>query len=231
MNLDRRLSLVASFVRPGCRLADIGTDHARLPAAMTAAGLCARAVASDLRPGPVEAARRTVKAAGVESLVDIRLGSGLSVLSPGEADDIVIAGMGGETIASILQEAPWIREERYHLILQPMTRAEQLHRYLLQNGFSILREEAAEESGRLYVALLACFTGAPPVSADDPRIVTGALLPVGPGRRYLAKQRRILLKRAAGLRGRPLPSAAELEEASRLERRAAALPDEEENIL
>lgn len=223
MTLDKRLSLAASYVRPGSRLADIGTDHARLPTALVASGRCPRAVASDLRPGPVKAARRTVAAARLETVIDIRLGDGLNTLAPDEADDIVIAGMGGETIAAILEAAPWIRDSRYRLILQPMTRAEHLHRYLLQNGFSILREEAVQDEGRLYLALLAAFSDAPPAEEGDLRFLTGALSPTGAGKRYIEKQRRLLLRRAAGLRSRPLSSAAEKAEADRLEEAAAAL--------
>ena len=131
--------------------------------------------------------------------------------------------MGGETIAAILEAAPWIRDSRYRLILQPMTRAEHLHRYLLQNGFSILREEAVQDEGRLYLALLAAFSDAPPAEEGDLRFLTGALSPTGAGKRYIEKQRRLLLRRAAGLRSRPLSSAAEKAEADRLEEAAAAL--------
>lgn len=223
MTLDKRLSLTASFVRPGSRLADIGTDHARLPAALVASGHCPRAVASDLRPGPVAAARRTVATAGLQALIDVRLGDGLTPLKPGEVDDIVIAGMGGETIAAILEAASWIRDQQYRLILQPMTRAEHLHRYLLQNGFSILREEAVQEGEHIYLALLAGFSGAPPAGEDDLRFVTGTLSPTGAGKQYLVKQRQALLRRAAGLRSRPVPSASEEKEAERLVHTAAAL--------
>ena len=135
MTLDKRLSLIASYVRPGSRLADVGTDHARLPAALVATGHCPRAIASDLRTGPVNAARLTVNAAGLEKRIDIRQGDGLAPLSAKEADDIVIAGMGSETIAGILDAAPWTRNSHFRFILQPMTRVEYLHRYLLQLVF------------------------------------------------------------------------------------------------
>ena len=223
MTLDKRLSLIASYVRPGSRLADVGTDHALLPAALVAAGHCPRAIASDLRTGPVNAARLTVNAAGLEKRIDIRQGDGLAPLSAEEADDIVIAGMGGETIAGILDAAPWTKNGHFRFILQPMTRVGYLHRYLLQHGFSILREEAAEEAGRLYVVLLAQFTASPPAAEDDPKIWIGALSPYGLDKLYLQKQQQSMLKRAAGLRSRPSPSSGDEMEASFWENTAAVI--------
>ena len=136
MKLDQRLSAVAALVRLGSRLADIGTDHAYLPVWLVQNGVCPAAIAADLRPGPLEAARRHVAAAGLEDRISLRLGDGLAPVFPGEADDIVIAGMGGETIAAILAAADWLADARLRLVLQPMSRAEETRRWLLKNGFS-----------------------------------------------------------------------------------------------
>ena len=157
------------------------------------------------------------------------LGIGISTIGPLDAANRLMLkplrffGISHYPIAAILEAAPWIRDSRYRLILQPMTRAEHLHRYLLQNGFSILREEAVQDEGRLYLALLAAFSDAPPAEEGDLRFLTGALSPTGAGKRYIEKQRRLLLRRAAGQRSRPLSSAAEKAEADRLEEAAAAL--------
>lgn len=139
-------------------------------------------------------------AAGLETVIDIRLGDGLNTLAPDEADDIVIAGMGGETIAAILEAAPWIRDSRYRLILQPMTRAEHLHRYLLQNGFSILREEAVQDEGRLYLALLAAFSDAPPAEEGDLRFLTAPSPPPARGNGISKSKDGFCWRRAGGLR-------------------------------
>ena len=157
--LDARLQLVASFVRQGSRLADIGTDHARLPAALVSESRCVSAIASDVRVGPVAAATRTVTEAGLSEQIDIRLGDGLQTVSPDEVDDIVIAGMGGETIAAILQAAAWVCDTRYRLILQPMTRAEKLRRFLWEHGFDLLCERAVQDGGRWYTVIHAAYTG------------------------------------------------------------------------
>lgn len=157
--LDARLTQVAAFVRNGSRLADIGTDHALLPAELVRQGICTYAIASDIKKGPVAAATRTVAEAELADKIDIRLGSGLETVKPDEVDDIVIAGMGGETIAMILNDAPWVRAERYRLVLQPMTRAEKLRRYLWENGFDILSEAAVQDGRHWYTVIHAAFVG------------------------------------------------------------------------
>ena len=157
--MDTRLQAVAAFVRPGSRLADVGTDHALLPAALVAEGRCSHAIASDIRRGPVAAATRTVQEAGLTQEVEVRLGDGLSTVLPEEADDIVIAGMGGETIAAILEAAPWVQHPRYRLVLQPMTRAERLRRYLFETGFSIEQETVITDGRHCYTVLCVSYTG------------------------------------------------------------------------
>ena len=115
--LDERLKTVAALVRPGSRVADIGTDHGYLPVYLVKEGICPRAIAADLRSGPLESARRHVTAAGLSDRIDLRLGDGLTPIEPQEVDDMIIAGMGGETIAGILAAADWVRQPRLRLIL------------------------------------------------------------------------------------------------------------------
>lgn len=157
--LDRRLQAVAALVRDGSRVADIGTDHALLPCALVAAGRCPSAIASDIRVGPTEAAQRTVAATGLERAVSVRLGGGLQTVSPDEVDDIVIAGMGGETIASILQDTPWTKDPHYRLVLQPMTRPERLRRFLYDNGYEIQTETIVKDGRHLYTVLCVAYSG------------------------------------------------------------------------
>ncbi len=157
--LDARLGCVARHVRPGTVLADIGTDHAHLPVQLVGTGVCPRAIASDLRQGPADAARRNIRAAGLEAQIEVRVGDGLSPLSAGEAGDIVVAGMGGETIAAILNACPWVRDTALHLVLQPMTRPEDLRRYLYTSGFVIREEEIVPDGRYLYTVLDVVYTG------------------------------------------------------------------------
>ncbi len=208
--LDRRLQCAARQVRMGSRLADIGTDHALLPVALVRSGVCPYAVASDIRTGPAERARRAVEEARLADRIEVRLGPGLSVLQPEEADDLVIAGMGGETIVSILGEAPWIRSSHFRLILQPMSRPEVLRRWLHRAGFLLEAEPAVEDGGHLYSILRAHYEPEAVPAAEE-----GPLTPEGfsvmdfrgaiqgdtpEGRAYLRHQQDRLLRRAQGLR-------------------------------
>ena len=141
------------MVENGVRLADIGTDHGYLVIRLLQDGIVSGAVAADIRPGPLSRARENVREAGAEG-VSFRLCDGLAGISPEEADTIVIAGMGGETIAGILDRAPWTKMDK-QLLLQPMSRAEILRKFLAENGYRILEERIVEDAGKLYSVLRA----------------------------------------------------------------------------
>ena len=149
LELTPRLQLLADWVPHGARLADVGTDHAYLPVWLCLHGRVVSAIACDLREGPLARARETGRTWGTESIV-YRLGNGLAVVSPEEADTIVIAGMGGENIAAILAQAPWTADGTHTLLLQPQTRAEVLRGFLADNGYAIRREALVEDRGVLY---------------------------------------------------------------------------------
>ena len=197
ITLDKRLSAVAALVRPGSRLADIGTDHAYLPVHLVQAGVCPSAIASDIGSGPLDAARRTVTENDLTSEIALRLGNGLATVSAGEVEDIAIAGMGGETIVAILEAAPWVQNEGVRLILQPMTRAEDLRRWLLGNGFSVLEEHLIIDGRHLYPVLAAEYTAAP--VCEDETLIYGGYFTVEEGRPYHQMMAEHLRRRAQGL--------------------------------
>ncbi len=149
LEISPRLRLLAGWVRPGARVADVGTDHAYLPVWLVLHGRVASAIASDLREGPLARARETGRTYGAEG-VDFRLCNGLSGIQPDEADTIVIAGMGGENIAAILASAPWTADGAHTLLLQPQTRAEDLRQFLSEHGYRIIREALVRDRGILY---------------------------------------------------------------------------------
>ena len=149
LELSPRLQLLADWVPQGARFADVGTDHAYLPVWLTLHGRVTSAIASDLRKCPLERARETGRTYGAEG-IDYRLGDGLAFIRPEEADTIVIAGMGGENIASILAAAPWTADGQHTLLLAPHTKAEELRLFLMDHGYAIRREALVRDRGTLY---------------------------------------------------------------------------------
>lgn len=147
------------MVRHGSRLADIGTDHAYLTASLILDGTVKSAIAADLRKGPLENAEATVISYGIADKVELRLSDGLTAILPEEADDIVIAGMGGILISEILGAAPWVKNEKYKLILQPQSHDEVLREWLWDNGFEITQEDASFDDGKAYICMSAAYTG------------------------------------------------------------------------
>lgn len=159
MGCHARLTVAATLVRDGVRVVDVGTDHAYLPVQLVREGKCPSAIACDLRQGPLDNARKHVEEAGLSDRIELRLGNGLAPIEPEEAEDICICGMGGELIAEILDAARWVQDPGKHLVLQPMTAADDLRRYLAENGFSVDREELVRDAGRLYTLLSVTWTG------------------------------------------------------------------------
>ena len=151
IRLTPRLAAVAAYVEKGSVLADIGTDHAYLPAYLMEKGIISRAFACDIHEGPLNNAKTTVKEAGVSG-VEFVLSNGLQGLETQKEafDTVVMAGMGGEMMRDILNAAPWCHNEYYSFILQPMTRANVLRAFLYAHGFEILHESIAKEKDKLY---------------------------------------------------------------------------------
>ncbi len=194
--LTPRLRLLADWVPPGARLADVGTDHAYLPVWLRLHGRVAFAIACDLREGPLARARETGRIWGADG-VDYRLGDGLAAVSPEEADTVVIAGMGGENIAAILSRAPWTAGEGRTLLLQPQTRAETLRAFLAENGYAIRREALVEDRGVIYPVIEA---GGGTMSLTLGQLYGGAALLRDPlGDRYIIQKILRLETAVAGL--------------------------------
>jgi len=203
-----RLRAIAALLPPGCAcLADIGTDHGYLPVSLLLEGRIERAVAADVGTLPLDHARRTAALYGVTAGIDFRLGDGLSVLRPGEADTIVIAGMGGDAITNILSAAPWSRDGPL-LLLQPMSKAEVLRSWLPANGYAVRRETLVQDKGVLYPILLAAGGNMPP--AAPAQAWGGFLLRDDPLWGLYLSDRLLRLRRAAAGLGRARdPSLAE----------------------
>ena len=163
-DLTPRLQSIAALVPSGSVVADVGCDHAYLAIALVESGLCPRCIATDVRPGPLARAERNVSAAGLADRISLRLGDGLSPLHPAEADTVILAGMGGDTMEAILRASPWVEDGAHTLILQPQSHGETLRAYLNARGFAPEEERISTERSHVYVAFRARHTGE--VSSD-----------------------------------------------------------------
>ncbi len=196
MHIRKRLAAIASYVRKGSRVADIGTDHGFLPLYLIENDISPTCIASDVREGPASAARKHIAAAGQQNRIDVRVGNGLETVKPEEVDDIVIAGMGGETITAILEAAQWLQSPHYHLILQPMSHTEILRQWLYTHGFSTVCERLLTDGGKSYILLVTTYNGVC-TPADEFMCFKGDFDPKE-GRPYWQKTAHYLEKRAAG---------------------------------
>ncbi len=151
--------MCADFVRQNARLADIGTDHAYLPLWLCLNGTCPSAIAADINPDPLSRGQAAIMNFNAEHLISTRLSNGLENIGENEADDFVIAGMGGELIAAILDSCTYAKNSEKHFILQPMTKSEVLIKYLFDNGFEILKQDCCTAAGKCYTVLLVCYSG------------------------------------------------------------------------
>ena len=142
---DTRLRSAERYLPRGCRIADVGTDHAYLPIYLAQKGIVSHALACDINQGPIESARENIRRWGLEDVISTLQTDGLHGVEDYAPDHVLIFGMGGELIVKILSEAPWLRKGNVTLILQPMTRASVLRKWLLENGFAIVGESLTFE--------------------------------------------------------------------------------------
>lgn len=148
--LTPRLAAVASQVRPGCAAAGRGHRPRLFAGLFGGHGICPAAVASDVREGPCARARATVEALHLEDRIRVVRADGLQGHNLQEIDDIVLAGMGGELMLSILGQVPQVRCKRLRLILQPQTELAAVRKTMTGWGFELAGEYLAAEGRRLY---------------------------------------------------------------------------------
>lgn len=152
--LDNRLKMCADMISGKGIVCDVGTDHALLAAYLITNGKCEKVIASDINEGPLESAGKTVEKYGISGKVELVLSDGLKNVNGEGVSDIVIAGMGGETIVKILSECQFDLNG-IRLILQPMTKAEILRKWLTDYGYKIVSENGVSEGEKLYTVITA----------------------------------------------------------------------------
>ena len=150
MQLSLRLSAIAGLVTRGNRLVDVGCDHGYLPVALYLDGKIPKAIAMDVRKGPLSRAQEHISQYGLNAYIETRLSDGLEALKPGEGDTLVIAGMGGPLMERILTDGKEARESFKEMILQPQSDIPHFRRFIREIGWQIVEEELIREDGKFY---------------------------------------------------------------------------------
>ncbi len=183
LNLSLRLSAAAQWVPQYARLCDVGTDHAALPIWLMQQGRIHSAIATDIRTGPLERARKNVERYGFSGKIQLRLCDGLSGVTAPEVDTASICGMGGKMMMAILEAAPWTQNE-VRLILQPMKSLGELRKWLSQHGYCIEQERVIWEEGHWYTLLSV-------VGKNDETVLTPGMEEVGIPNRWCREENRL----------------------------------------
>ena len=153
MQLSQRLLAVADLASAGHCLADVGTDHGYIPIYLMEKGNYERAIAMDVRKGPLLRAEENRKSHGFEDRMDLRLSDGVAALREGEADTVVIAGMGGGLVIHILTEGAKVLKSVETLVLQPQSEFARVRDYLEKNEYRIEEEHMLCEDGKYYTMM------------------------------------------------------------------------------
>ena len=180
------------MVTRGYRLADIGTDHGFVPIWLVRNGVIPSAIAMDVNRGPLERAREHIAQAGLEGYIRTRLSDGLAGLRKGEADSILIAGMGGALTLRILEKDPPQSLGAAELILQPQSEISKVREYLCTSGWKIDAEDMVLEDGKYY-PMMHCVRGEMTLTPEEAEFGPCLIASGHPVlRKYLAFREKVL---------------------------------------
>lgn len=154
--LSKRLQRCADYIGCANRVADIGCDHGYLGISLLKNGQVKSVIAADIRPMPLQAAKENAKRFGFDKQMEFFLSDGASAI-PRDFDVMVCAGMGADTMISIIENAPWLKSTSYRFVLQCQSKTAMLRKYLNENGFSIVRESAIKDGRFLYSVMEVIF--------------------------------------------------------------------------
>ncbi|MCL1835567.1 MAG: class I SAM-dependent methyltransferase [Oscillospiraceae bacterium] len=147
---------MAACIDNGAAVADIGTDHGLLPIHLALNGPASEIIATDISKGSLDSARKNAGKYGVADMITLIETPGLDGLEERNIDTVVIAGLGGETIAGIIAEAPWLKERKLKLVLQPQTKTALLCAQLRASGYTIKTAKLTSDRSRHYVVIEVC---------------------------------------------------------------------------
>ncbi len=153
IKLSSRMEAVVRLASAGGVVADVGTDHAHIPIALVQRGIASHVIAMEVRKGPRQRAQENIPAAGLADRVETRLSDGVAALAPGEADVIIIAGMGGPLMMRILTDGRAVCHQARELVLQPQSEVAQFRKFLAEERYEILDEDMVCEDGKYYMMM------------------------------------------------------------------------------
>lgn len=175
--LSNRLLACCGFVNPGDRVADVGCDHGYLGIYLLKNGIAGSVIASDIKEGPLQSALRNAVKFNVRDKMTFYLSNGVQGI-PRDFDTLVCAGMGADTMMSVLDAAPWLKDGKYRLILQCQSKRPELRKYLYRQGYAIRRETLAQDGKFLYPVMEAVYAPGESLTGAE-FYITPALLASG----------------------------------------------------
>jgi len=161
--LSSRLRACCDLIHPGDRVADIGCDHGYLSIYLLLQGIASSVIAADINPMPLDSAKRNAQKYSITDRITFHLTNGVQSI-PRDFNTLVCAGMGADTMISILEAAPWLKDDRYRLVLQCQSRRPELRKYLYDNGFCILTETLAQDGKFIYPVMEVCYRPSAPLT-------------------------------------------------------------------
>ena len=175
--LSNRLKACCALIQPGGRVADVGCDHGYLGIHLLQTNLATSIIAADINEGPLQSALKNAEKFGVKDKMSFYLSDGVKNI-PRDFDTLVCAGMGADTMISILEAAPWLKSPQYTMILQCQSRRPELRKYLYEHGFSITKETLAKDGHFIYPVMEVKYYPSPTLTPAQYHI-TPALLASG----------------------------------------------------
>ena len=157
--ISKRLMTAIGMIQKGANVADIGCDHGYLGIYLVQNGIADYVFSSDLREGPLSAAKKNAVKFGVADKMEFVCADGFSGVDPEKVDTLICCGMGGDLIRKIIEHSPWVRDHRYTLILQPQSGQSEFRKWLVSQGFSILEEQPVFDERFIYFSMKVRYTG------------------------------------------------------------------------
>lgn len=176
MQLSKRLLAAAGMVTKGNIVADVGCDHAYTSIYLCEAGIAPSVIAMDVNRGPLAGAKRHIEQAGLSDKIAVRLSDGLQALDPGEADTVLLCGMGGLLMIRILSAFPKVTDSFQELVLQPQSEVGEVRHFLHERGYEITKEHMLKEDGKFYVMMRAVKADCPQHYEKESQYLYGKLL-------------------------------------------------------